>query len=202
MNTNHEVFTNPYEVITKPRTMKYSQIHEPWSIHKSIWSIHKSTNHKVFTNRWCFIHMILTGWWRPIGCLELQLIFRKRATNCRALLRKMTYKDKASYGSSPPCTWCEWCIVVFVDVCEFLVVVVYVCSCVCVCVCVWVFSVRWWVCACVCVCVCICVCDSAYVVCLRAHACVCKCVCMWVRETVYKSCHCHVTRLFWTWLCR
>jgi len=34
---------------------------------------------------------------------QLQVIFRKRATNYRALLRKMTCKDKASYGSSPPC---------------------------------------------------------------------------------------------------
>jgi len=34
----------------------------------------------------------------------LQVIFRKRATNSRALLRKMMYKDKASYGSSPTCT--------------------------------------------------------------------------------------------------
>jgi len=34
----------------------------------------------------------------------LQFIFRKRATNYRALLRKMTCKDKASYVSSPPCT--------------------------------------------------------------------------------------------------
>jgi len=42
-----------------------------------------------------------TGWQRPIGCLKLQVIFRKRATDFRALLRKMTYKDKASYGSSP-----------------------------------------------------------------------------------------------------
>jgi len=41
-----------------------------------------------------------TGWPRPIGCLKLQVILRKRAT--RALLRKMTCKDKASYGSSPP----------------------------------------------------------------------------------------------------
>ena len=38
------------------------------------------------------------------GCLKLQVFFRKRATNYRALLRKMTCKDKASYGSSPPCT--------------------------------------------------------------------------------------------------
>ena len=47
---------------------------------------------------------ICTGWWRPIGCLKLQVIFRKRATNYRALLREMIYEDKASYVSSPPCT--------------------------------------------------------------------------------------------------
>ena len=45
-----------------------------------------------------------TGWRRCIGCLKLQTSFRKRATNHRALLRKMTYKDKASCGSSPPCS--------------------------------------------------------------------------------------------------
>ena len=43
-----------------------------------------------------------TGWRRLIGCLQLQFIFRKRATNCMALLRKMTYEDKASYDSTPP----------------------------------------------------------------------------------------------------
>ena len=59
-----------------------------------------------------------TGWRRPIECLQLQVICRKRATNYRALLRKMTYKDKASYGSSPPCmhsTVCcflYWCFAV------------------------------------------------------------------------------------------
>ena len=41
-----------------------------------------------------------TGWRRPIGCLKLQVMFRKRATNLRALLRKMTCKDKASYDVS------------------------------------------------------------------------------------------------------
>jgi len=46
------------------------------------------------------------GWRRPIGCLKVQVIFRKRATNCRALLRKMAYGDKASYRSTPPCTTC------------------------------------------------------------------------------------------------
>jgi len=38
------------------------------------------------------------------GAKTLQVIFRKRATNSRALLREMSYKDKASYDSTPPCT--------------------------------------------------------------------------------------------------
>ena len=46
-------------------------------------------------------HLATTGWRRPLGCLKLQVIFRKRATDNRALLRKMTYKDKASYDSTP-----------------------------------------------------------------------------------------------------
>jgi len=45
-----------------------------------------------------------TGWRRCIGCLKLQFAFRKRATIYRAVLRKETYKDKASYASLPPCT--------------------------------------------------------------------------------------------------
>ena len=53
------------------------------------------------------------GWPRLIGCLKLQVIFRQRATNYRALLRKITYKDKASYDSTPPCmnescVWHTW----------------------------------------------------------------------------------------------
>ena len=43
-----------------------------------------------------------TGWRRPIGCLKVQVFFHFRATNYRALLPKMTFKEKASYGSSPP----------------------------------------------------------------------------------------------------
>jgi len=46
---------------------------------------------------------LITGWQRPIGCRKFQVIFRKRATNCRALLQNMTCRDKASYGSSSPC---------------------------------------------------------------------------------------------------
>ena len=46
-----------------------------------------------------------TGWRRTIGCLKF---FRKRATNYRALVQKMTYEDKASYDSTPPCTLHEY----------------------------------------------------------------------------------------------
>jgi len=46
-----------------------------------------------------------TGWRRCIACLELQVVFRKRATNYRALLRKMTCKNKACYESLPPLKW-------------------------------------------------------------------------------------------------
>ena len=46
--------------------------------------------------KWPFACVLATGWRRPIGYLKLQVIFRNRATNFRALLQKMTYKDKAS----------------------------------------------------------------------------------------------------------
>ena len=45
----------------------------------------------------------ITGWPRLIGSPKLQILFRERATKYRSLLRKMTYKDKGSYESSPPC---------------------------------------------------------------------------------------------------
>jgi len=48
-----------------------------------------------------------TGWRRLIESPKLQIIFHKRATKYRSLLRKMTYKDKASYESSPPCIDCK-----------------------------------------------------------------------------------------------
>jgi len=38
--------------------------------------------------------------WDALSCGSFSA---KRATNYRALLRKMTYKDKALYASSPPC---------------------------------------------------------------------------------------------------
>jgi len=44
-----------------------------------------------------------TGWRRCIRSLKLQISFRKRTTNYRAVSREMTCKDKASYDSTPPC---------------------------------------------------------------------------------------------------
>ena len=49
-------------------------------------------------------NVLLTRWRNPIGCLESQVIFRKRATKYRALLREMTCKDNVFYDSSPPCS--------------------------------------------------------------------------------------------------
>jgi len=49
-------------------------------------------------------HKVDTGWRRLIGSPSLQVIFHKRATNYRALWRKVTYEDKASYDPTPPCT--------------------------------------------------------------------------------------------------
>jgi len=43
-----------------------------------------------------------TGWRRLITSPKLQIIFHKRATKYRSLLRKMNYKNKGSYKSSPP----------------------------------------------------------------------------------------------------
>ena len=48
-----------------------------------------------------------TGWRRLIGSPKLQIIFHGRATKYRSLLRKMTYKDKGSYESSPTCIFLE-----------------------------------------------------------------------------------------------
>jgi len=44
-----------------------------------------------------------TGKLRCIGCLKLQVSFRKIATNYRALWRKIAYVDKASRATLPPC---------------------------------------------------------------------------------------------------
>jgi len=56
------------------------------------------------TFKWDVYLRLCTGWRKLIGSPKLQIIFHKRAIKCRSLLQKMTYKDKGSYESSPPCT--------------------------------------------------------------------------------------------------
>jgi len=48
--------------------------------------------------------LVDSGWRRLIGSPKLQIIFHKRVTKYRSLVRKMTYKDKGSYESAPPCS--------------------------------------------------------------------------------------------------
>jgi len=104
-----------------------------------------------------------TGRRRLIGCLKLQFTFRKRATNHCALVRKMTYEDKAFYDSTPPCTLHTYCT----KCSQRELAYVHACACAC---------VR--VCACVCMCVHVCMC-----MCVCAH--VCTCLRMCVRVHIY-----------------
>jgi len=71
---------------------------------------HGNSDTHAYTDAYTRSH---TGWRRLIGSLKLQIIFHKRATKYRSLLRKMTYKDKGSYESSPPCT--HFRIVIMLD---------------------------------------------------------------------------------------
>ena len=63
----------------------------------------------MYIRRVVYIHIYIrrarqaTEWRTRIECFKLQVIFYKRATNYRALLRKITYENKASYESTPHC---------------------------------------------------------------------------------------------------
>ena len=90
---------------------------------------------------------VCTGWPRLIGSPKLQIIFHKRATKYRSLLRKMTHKDKGSCESSPPCMYdMFWrlyvcmlyvCMNVSMYVCMYVYMYacMYICSYVFVCIC-------------------------------------------------------------------
>ena len=54
-------------------------------------------------NQFCIFCRIDTEWRRCRGRPKLYVSFHKTATICRARLKKITYKEKASYGSWPPC---------------------------------------------------------------------------------------------------
>ena len=102
----------------------------------------------------CVPVCLYTGWRRLIGSPKLQIISHKRATKFRSLLRNMTYKDKGSYESSPPCisvsVWLCICASVCVCVCVYVCVrgneMEYVHACLCL-----------WLCLYLCLCVCVCV---------------------------------------------
>jgi len=77
---------------------------------------------------WYFESMHLsTGWRWCTGRLKLQDSFRKRAANYRALLQKLTYKDKASYASLPPCMCLQTniCIYICVDRLDLLTLTIW-----------------------------------------------------------------------------
>jgi len=87
-----------------------------WLIHMYVWrdsfvcvTWHRCTVAKVTVASPTAREHATTGWRRPIGCLISCITFLKRATNYRALLRKMVCKDKASYESSPPSTLSDLC---------------------------------------------------------------------------------------------
>ena len=60
----------------------------------------------VFVFMCVFVYIVCTS------CIYVAISFRQRATTYRAFLQKMTYEDKASYDSSPPCTAiCIWSVI-------------------------------------------------------------------------------------------
>ena len=72
-------------------------------IHPSLSTPFRSLS-KMYIQYVCTPLCLSTGLRRLIGCLKLQVIFRKRVTNYRAVLQKITSRNKASYDSTPPCT--------------------------------------------------------------------------------------------------
>ena len=80
-------------------TQPYSDTHTDKHTDTHIYTlVHIHTRIYIYTHT-------RTGWRRLIGSPKLQIIFHKWATKYRALLLKMTYKDKGSYESWPPCIY-------------------------------------------------------------------------------------------------
>jgi len=113
--------TPPFS-LTHTHTHKHTHTYQVWYVRPAIcrffdslscafWRGQQFTYARVtsrmdewFRIRTSVVKNTVTGWRRPIKCLVSLILFHKRATKHRALLREMTYKDKASYESLPPCT--------------------------------------------------------------------------------------------------
>ena len=87
-----------------------------------------------------YVWQLSTRWWRPIGCLNSRVTFRKRASNYRALLQWVTYnyrallqwvtyKNKATYECSPPSMCVSQTTTVHVEKKSICVYVERVCVC-------------------------------------------------------------------------
>jgi len=112
-----QIYTNEYShikvsTLVMPRSMQ----HHATQHRANIYMLHMLhvcniyMLHMIFPNFSCTViwySRFSTGWRWLIGCLKLQVILGKRATNYRALLRKMTYEDKAPYDSTPSFRWCN-----------------------------------------------------------------------------------------------
>jgi len=105
---NANTFTNAKS--TRQR-MQIHQSHEKSSRNKCTYHHYIADDLFFFLGifKCCFVERVLiTGWRRLIRSPKLHIIFHKRAAEYRALLLKMTYEDKGSYESSPPCTFATW----------------------------------------------------------------------------------------------
>jgi len=97
----------------------YTHVHLRYS---DVCSLFTKSAH-IYIRTCTFAH---TGWRRLIGSRKLQIIFHKRAIKYWSLLRKMIYKDKGSYESSPPCIYTHTCIF---EVFRRLLAVSEICTC-------------------------------------------------------------------------
>jgi len=83
--------------------LEYIEWQEPLSSHHS-YECHEPLVQGLCACVWVPVVQSVTptGWRRLVGSPKLQIIFHKRATKYRSLLRKMTYKDKDPVGLRHP----------------------------------------------------------------------------------------------------
>ena len=95
----HDVFTHVAYIHPRECTATHCNTLKHTATHRS------TLQHTATLCNTCDVRMHVydtrSQWRRPIGCLKLQVIFRKRDTNHSALLRKTTNQDKVN-DSTPP----------------------------------------------------------------------------------------------------